>query len=185
MKIAIVTATFPPYIGGMGNSAYEIARLLAMQNQVTVFTPFCHCERNEVERSNPCPPDRHVCNGNLKIEYIKPTLQIGKGAVLLKLWQELKEFDLLYLHYPFFGTTEIIWLFKLLNPKIKLIIHFHMDTPALSWKMKILSLPSLIIKKSLFKRADKVISASLDYVAHSSIKKYFLWKKTRFYDSHS
>ena len=48
-----------------------------------------------------------------------------------------------------------------------------MDTPALSGFAKLLSIPSRLIQKSLFKRADKIISASLDYVAHSSVQKYF------------
>ena len=90
-----------------------------------------------------------------------------------QLYRELNGFDCVYLHYPFFGGAEVVWLYALLNRKVKLIIHFHMDTPALSGLGKILSLPSLLIRKSLFKRADKVISASLDYVAHASVKKYF------------
>lgn len=169
MKIAIVTAVFPPYQGGMGNSAYEIARLLAEQNEVTVFTPdySCHSEDEESRSFASAQDDK------IEVKYIKPLLQLGFGAFIPELYKQLKKFDIIYLHYPFFGGTEIVWLFKLLNPKIKLIIHFHMDTPALNWRAKILSLPSLMIKKSLFKRADKIISASLDYVAHSSIKKYF------------
>ncbi|MFA6551734.1 MAG: glycosyltransferase family 4 protein [Patescibacteria group bacterium] len=173
-KIAIVTAVFPPYQGGMGNSAYEIARLLAEQNEVTVFTPdySCHSEDEESKSFAGAQDDK------VEIKSIKPLLQLGFGAFIPSLYKYLKNeknkyFDIIYLHYPFFGGAEIVWLFKLLNPKIKLIIHFHMDTPALNWRAKILSRPSLMIKKSLFKRADKVISASLDYVAHSSIKKYF------------
>ncbi|MEK7067646.1 MAG: glycosyltransferase family 4 protein [Patescibacteria group bacterium] len=167
MKIAVVTPTFPPYRSGMGNSAAELARLLARGNEVVVFTPLFPSEERSDEESIT------VQNDKIKVEYIKPLLQLGLGAFIPKLYQELKNFDAIYLHYPFFGGAEVVWLFKLFNPKVKLVIHFHMDTPALSWPAKILSLPSLVIKKSLFKRADKIISASLDYVAHSSVKKYF------------
>ncbi|MFA5318191.1 MAG: glycosyltransferase family 4 protein [Patescibacteria group bacterium] len=181
MKIALIVSTFPPYKGGMGNSAYEIAKILSMENEVTVLTTLCHCERSETERSNPDDeiatllPSVAPRNDKMVVERIKPTWKIGNGAVLLKLWRKLKEFDVVYLHYPFYGTAEIVWLYKLLHPKTKLIIHFHMDTPNLKWWGKILSLPSRMIKNSLMQRADKIISASLDYVAHSSIRE--VWKK--------
>ncbi len=194
MKICIIVSTFPPYKGGMGNSAYEFAKILGVENDVTVFMPsFCHSERSGATAkrseesiidssslSHPASQAKQVSvvpqNDNLKIERIKPTWKIGNGAVLLKLWGKLKDFDVIYLHYPFYGTAEIIWLYKVLHPRQKLAIHFHMDTPNLKWWGKILSMPSKLIKNNLMKRADKIISASLDYVAHSSIKE--VWKKT-------
>lgn len=163
MKIAIITSTFPPYNGGMGNSAAEIAQILALKHEITVFTP------------QQAYGDK-IHDFNFAIEYVKPTWQIGHGAVLMSLWGRLKDFDIIYLHYPFYGTAEIIWLYKILHPSIKLIIHFHMDTPHLAWNLKILSWPLLFIKNSLMSKADKIITASLDYTAHSSIKK--VWQKS-------
>jgi len=210
MKIVIITSTFPPYKGGMGNSAYEIAKILnTSENKVTVFT-LKH--KNTVET-------RHASSLPMRIVQIKPFLSFGfkNGGFIPQLYKYLKKghtviareqgdrsnpdeittsssaplrtsrndnsFDIIYLHYPFFGGAEIIWLYKLLHPsfakatdckhKTKLIIHFHMDTPALSGLAKFLSIPSLLIRKSLFKHADKIISASLDYVQHSSIKEYY------------
>jgi len=164
MKIAVVTATFPPYQSGMGNSAYEIARFLASQNEVMVFTP--EYENAEAENFASLP---------YEIKYLKPFLQFGLGAFIPSLYQELKDFDVIYLHYPFYGTAEIIWLYKILHPRKNLVIHFHMDTPNLAWHTKILSWPLKLVKNNLMKRADKIISASLDYVAHSSIND--VWKK--------
>jgi len=196
MKIAVVVSTFPPYHGGMGNSAYESARLLAVQNDVAVFT---------LSRDNPDDYGEAPRNDNMQITRIKPLFSFGfkNGGFAPRLYKVLHQWlqcgsvpprpaarpplhakrvgrgegaggeGAMYLHYPFFGGAEIVWLFKMFHPKIKLIIHFHMDTPALSFLNKILSVPSRLIKPSLFKRADKVISASLDYVAHSSVKKYF------------
>jgi glycosyltransferase involved in cell wall biosynthesis len=174
MKIAVVVSTFPPYSGGMGNSAFELARFLAMQNEVKIFTlarDDCHCEWSEAERSNP----DEIATSFLSVAPLKPTLSFGfkNGGFVPALYKQLRDFDAIYLHYPFFGGTEIVWLFKMFHPKVKLMIHFHMDTPALSGFGKILSLPSFLVRKSLFRRADKIIAASLDYVAHSSIKKYF------------
>ncbi len=166
MKIAIITSTFPPYKGGMGNSAYEEARILSERgSRVVVLTP----ESNGNDKSEKHNPETG------SVHRLKPALKIGKGAVLLKLWLKLKEHEIIYLHYPFFGTAEIIWLYKLLHPEKKLIIRFHMDTPDLKWWGRALGLPSLLVKKRLMQQADKIICASLDYVANSSIKS--IWKK--------
>ncbi|MFH1325975.1 MAG: glycosyltransferase family 4 protein [Candidatus Falkowbacteria bacterium] len=201
MKIAVITSTFPPYKGGMGNSAYEIAKILAVENNTLTLT-LSQREREQLEEE--------VFDG-IKVIRIKPTFSFGfkNGGFIPQLYKYLKKSfsnssyplprlherrgeprgrsgggeGVIYLHYPFFGGAEIIWLYKLLHSsfakategksKTKLIIHFHMDTPALSPLAKFLSIPSLLIKKSLFKRADKIISASLDYVQHSSIKEYY------------
>ncbi|PIR94910.1 hypothetical protein COT95_01635 [Candidatus Falkowbacteria bacterium CG10_big_fil_rev_8_21_14_0_10_37_6] len=191
MKIAVITSTFPPYKGGMGNSAYEIARILARENEVSVFTlkQFCHHESGNTAHETMLQYqwDCHVApltagsatsrNDSVHVVQIKPTFSFGfkNGGFVPALYKELKNFDFIYLHYPFFGGAEVVWFFKLFNPKVKLIIHFHMDTPALSNLGKFLSLPSLVVKRSLFKQADKIICGSFDYVAHSSIKK--IWQK--------
>lgn len=48
-----------------------------------------------------------------------------------------------------------------------------MDTPKLSLVAKVLSIPSKLILNSLFKKADKIISASLDYIKESDIKNIY------------
>ena len=166
MKIALIVSTFPPYKGGMGNSAYEIAKILGVEHNTLTLT-LSHEERELAEETV----------DGLKVVRMEPLFSFGfkNGGFIPKLYKELKSFDTIYLHYPFFGGAEIVWLYKVLHPRKKLVIHFHMDTPNLKWWGKVLSLPSKLIKNNLMKRADRVISASLDYVAHSSIKN--IWKK--------
>lgn len=143
MKIAQVVCAFPPYAGGIGNSAYQIGQLLADKHEVTNFTP----------------------------DNMKPWLRYGHGAFLPSLLWRLRRFDYIYLHYPFFGTAEVVWLFKLFNKKTKLIIHYHMDVKNLSALAKILSLPSRLIRSSLLNQAETIVTASLDYIENSQIKK--------------
>jgi len=145
MKIASIACAFPPYAGGIGNSANLISQILRSEHEVADFTP----------------------------EHLKPWLRYGHGSVLFSLLWRLKSFDYIYLHYPYFGTTEIVWLFKLFNKKTKLIIHYHMDVSGLKPLARILSWPSRLTRASLLKRADLIVSASLDYVKHSQIKKYY------------
>jgi len=152
MKIAQVVCAWPPYAGGIGNSAYRIGQLLAEQHEVTNFTPAT----------------------------LKPWLKYGHGAFLPQLLWRLPAFDYIYLHYPFFGTAEIVWLVKLFWRRPKLIIHYHMDVKNLGFATRFLSWPSRLILPSLLNRAEIIVSASLDYLKHSQIKKYYLAHPEKF-----
>jgi len=152
MKIAQVVCALPPYAGGIASSANQIEELLAQQHEVTNFSPTT----------------------------LKPWLRYGHGAFLPQLLWRLPRFDYIYLHYPFFGTAEVIWLFKLFFARPKLILHYHMDVRNLGLATKFLSLPSRLIRSSLLNRADIIVSASLDYIKDSQIKKYYLAHQEKF-----
>lgn len=145
MKIASIVCTFPPYAGGIGNSALRINQLLEDKHEITTFTPAT----------------------------IKPWLRYGNGAFIPQLFWKLNKFDYIYLHYPFFGTAEVVWFFKLFFKRPKLIIHYHMDVRGLSPLARILSLPSKLIRRSLLNQADTIVTASLDYIKASQIKDYY------------
>ncbi len=145
MKIASIVCTFPPYAGGIGNSAFRINKLLEDKNEITLFTPAT----------------------------IKPWLRYGLGAFIPQLFWKLNKFDYIYLHYPFFGTAEVVWFFKLFFKRPKLIIHYHMDVDGLTPIARLLSLPSRLIRRSLLNQADTIIAASFDYIKESQIKNYY------------
>lgn len=153
MKIAQIVCTFPPYAGGMGNSALTIGELLSSQHQVSTFFP--QKKKKKTIRTKQ------------EISPLKAPLQYGHGAFLPQLLKKLRGYDRLYLHYPFFGTAELIWLFQVFSRKQKLIIHYHMDVTGLRGPARLLGLPSKVIFKSLFKKADIIITASLDYIENS------------------
>lgn len=163
LNIAVIVSTYPPYAGGMGNSAADaVAVLRAAGHTIRVFT------------LQPAGNDLHA--HEKEVERLVPRLSFGfkNGGFVPQLYAALKSgaFDVIYLHYPFYGGAEMVWLYKLLHPKTRLIIQFHMDTPKLSWKGKVLTLPSVLIRKRLFKRAETVICSTLDYAKHSSIGSY-------------
>ncbi|MFA6513746.1 MAG: glycosyltransferase family 4 protein [Patescibacteria group bacterium] len=145
MKIAQIVCAFPPYAGGIGNSAFTLYELLSDKHEITNFTP----------------------------NNLKPLLRHGHGAFLPQLLWKLKNFDFIYLHYPFFGTAEVVWLFKLFFKKPKLAIIYHMDVKNSSLTKRILGLPSLAIRNSLLKQADVIITGSLDYIKNSQIKNFY------------
>jgi len=158
MKIAQIVCAFPPYTGGIGQSAKRYGEILSSNHEVTTFT---------------LSPKTESVVSSREIKYLNPLIRYGHGGLPFSLLFSLRKFDCVYLHYPFFGATEILWLFLLFNKKSRLVIHYHMDTADLPWFLKILASPSYLIRASLFNRAEKIISASLDYIENSQVSSLF------------
>ncbi len=162
MRIAHLVCRFPPYTGGMGQAAFEqVSRLAKRGHQVAVFT------LSQKKKLNP----RQL---NFKIIYFKAFPRLGNAGFCPQLLWRLHDFDIIQLHYPFFGVQEILWLAKKLGIiKAKLVIFYHMDATFNNWLLKVLSFKAKLIRKSLFKTAKQICCASLDYLKHSSLAKFY------------
>ncbi|MCF7794823.1 glycosyltransferase [Patescibacteria group bacterium] len=171
MKIAQIVCSFPPYKGGIGNSAKGLAKLLSPEIDIHTFTTE-KLKDDKKHNKNNLHKDKFKAE-NTNVFYLKPLLKLGQAAILPSLFFKLKKYDAIILHYPFFGTNEILYLYRLFNKKQKLYIYYHMDVQALNPLYKILSLPGHICGKALIKQADKVIVSSLDYLQNSQIKKLY------------
>lgn len=158
MKIAQVVCTFPPSVGGIGQSAERLGDILSEEHQVTTFAlgPE-NCERIKPEL------------GRQKVIFLYPSLRVGYGGLAFSLLWRLRSFDLIYLHYPFFGADALVYLIKIFRPQTKLVIHYHMDTPALQGIKKVLALPSRHIFKRLMSKAMRIIASSQDYAESSRL----------------
>ncbi len=154
MRIAQIVCSFPPYAGGIGQSAKRFGDILKSEHEIVTFTL--------------TTKNLTATNQEDGVKYLKPLFRYGHGGLPFSLLFSLRKFDTIYLHYPFFGATELVWLFLLFNKK-KLVIHYHMDTSDLPWFLKLLAIPSQIVRKSLFNKAHKIISGSLDYLEKSQI----------------
>jgi glycosyltransferase involved in cell wall biosynthesis len=92
LRIAHVTATFPPYRGGTGNACFHNARELARRgHEVHVFTPALPGAARQERRDG------------IMIHRLRPLLRTGNASVLPGLVWTLRGFDVIHLHYPFFG----------------------------------------------------------------------------------
>jgi glycosyltransferase involved in cell wall biosynthesis len=173
MKIAQIVCTFPPYRGGIGNSVYNISENLAeLGHEVTVFTPNYHYK--DKDEFNP-PEDK------FKVERLNPLFKYGNAAFIPQLLWKLNNFDIIHLHYPFYGSLGPILLIKLLSGrKMKLIIHYHMDSRAKGLKGVFFHLYNILFLPFLVKAAKIITCASLDYVKYSDLKKYYRIKPDKF-----
>lgn len=165
MKIAIVSPVFPPYAGGMANVAFHHARLLQEKGfDVVVFTP--NYKRNLTEKIN---------YQGIPTVILKPVFQFGNAALIPSLRQSLNGFDVVFLHYPFFGADEMLF-----GLKKRLIVFYHMDVVGQGLFRAIFLLHKKIFLPLLMKKAEKVIVSSFDYANGSDIKKYYIASPEKF-----
>ncbi|MGH2988553.1 MAG: glycosyltransferase family 4 protein [Solirubrobacterales bacterium] len=89
-----MTATFPPYPGGAGNTCFQFARRQAeLGHHVEVFT---------------APADGEAPDpGGVLVHRIRPLLEIGNAPLIPRL-ARLEGFDVLHLHYPFIFGSELV-----------------------------------------------------------------------------
>jgi glycosyltransferase involved in cell wall biosynthesis len=152
-----VTATFPPYRGGTGNVCYHNAAELARRGHaVTVFTALVAGA-----------PERETRDG-IRIRRLRPLVRAGNAPVLPQLLPTLAGFDVIHLHYPFFGG-EIAALAAGLN-RTPLVITYHQDV----FQSGLLGLAARLLTRTLgrwtLRRAQCLLFTSADYGQASYVR---------------
>jgi glycosyltransferase involved in cell wall biosynthesis len=114
MNIAHIVCTYPPYFGGMGNSAFHMAEGLAARgHDVQVYTPL-YTETPDIETQ-------------ATVQRVAPSFAYGNAAILPNMHKLLKDMDIVHLHYPFFGVAGKIRRLKKKYPNLSLVTSYHMD----------------------------------------------------------
>ncbi|MEI7498512.1 MAG: glycosyltransferase family 4 protein [Candidatus Falkowbacteria bacterium] len=161
MKIAVVVCTFPPYKGGMGNSAWRLAEVMAkLGHNITVFTSKQKVGLAEV-------------SNNVKVVRLPTAIKIGNAAKLIGLETALIGFDIIHFHYPFYGSHRAILRAAKRSPQTKLLLHYHMEPAAGGLKGWLFKLERLFILPVLINRATTVITATSDYRDQTVLARYY------------
>jgi len=156
LKIAQVVSTYPPYRGGMGAVAFEYTeRLRNRGHNVHVFTP-----RYEKTVGDPDYVHR-----------VPSPLHWGNAGVVPSLAYRLKGFDLVHLHYPFFGGAEPLIVRKYLQPHQPLVMTYHMDNKSSGFKNLIFDAHRRAILPWIVERADKILVSSREYADTCALSK--------------
>lgn len=187
MTIAHIVCTYPPYHGGMGNVAFELVKNLQERgHRVIVYTPdyFSSEEIKGTDEEKSAHSDR-LSEQIAEVRRIAPRLAYGNAAYMPQVLQELHDVDIVHLHYPFFGTANLIRKWKQQHPEKKLVVSYHMDPRDAGWKGLLFSYYSAFWMPKIFSAADAIIAASFDYVRHSRASKFFanhptLWHEIPF-----
>ncbi len=159
MKVAHLVSTFPPYKGGMGNAAAQFAGIYARRHEVMVFTP---------RHGEALPP----VDSNFRVEWLSSPLRSGNAACLPQLLWRLRPYEIIHLHYPFYGAHLPVLLACILWRR-KLVLHYHMDSLATGLRGMLFALNRRMVLPLLVRRAELVIGSSLDYLDHSHLAAYF------------
>ncbi|MEI8361193.1 MAG: glycosyltransferase family 4 protein [bacterium] len=168
MKIAYIVCTYPPYRGGMGNSAKQIAELAVANHQVTVFTPNYDDRQKDLDST-----------AAVRVEYLNTLFKFGNAAWVPQLIWYLRKYDLTYLHYPFYGAHKQAYNFSLLYRR-PLVVHYHMDTAEVGFKALPFWLSRKIVLPLVLFFAKKIVISSLDYLKSSNIKNYYIKHPEKF-----
>lgn len=160
MKIAHVVSTFSPHFGGMGSVCEDEADGLADDDhEVTVFTLRY-------------PNTDYQSNFFLfNVERLLPWIKMGDAGLLPQLTRRLRDFDIIHLHYPFYGGAEWVWLAKLLYRK-KYIVTYHMTaSPSGVVKRSIQRIYDCFWQKRILLGAEKVLVVDKNYWLNLPISK--------------
>ncbi|MBI2475237.1 glycosyltransferase family 4 protein [Candidatus Uhrbacteria bacterium] len=153
-KIAQVVCTYPPYRGGMGNVAFEYTeRLRERGYDVHVFTTKGHVEVDD--------PDY--------VHRVPSIVHIGNAGVMPSLFRRLSGFDLVHLHYPFFGGAEPTIVRKAISPNQGLVMTYHMDATGNGVRGTLFNAHKRILLPWLVNRTDRILASSKDYINGSAI----------------
>jgi glycosyltransferase involved in cell wall biosynthesis len=157
MKIAHVVSTFLPHVGGMGVVCYNEAKRLAESgHDVTVFT---------LKYPRTIYDDKKF---PFKVVRLKPLVRLGDAGLVPQILNNLNGFDLVHLHYPFYGGAE--WL---CFSNLPTVITYHMDAQAEGLKGMISKIYDSFWPKVLFSQAKKIIAVDANHFENTKFGKLF------------
>jgi glycosyltransferase involved in cell wall biosynthesis len=151
LRIAHLTATFPPYPGGAGNTAFRFAREQAARgHDVEVFTA-------------PAPgeiPDP----GDVVVHRIDPVFAVG-NAPLIPALRRVEGFDVVHLHYPFIFGAELTMLGRLNRKRREqaLLVHYKNRLVGPGPRGLLFSAYEHSVAPALIRAADRVCVLSEDH----------------------
>jgi glycosyltransferase involved in cell wall biosynthesis len=113
VRIAHVTATFPPYMAGTGNVCYHNALGLArLGHRVTVYT----AAGPAVEPFDP---------PGVEVRRLRAAVRFGNAPLLPGL-AGIRDVDIIHLHYPFIFGAELVSAVARIR-RIPLVLTYHND----------------------------------------------------------
>jgi glycosyltransferase involved in cell wall biosynthesis len=150
LRIAHVTATFPPYQGGTGNVCFHNTRVLAERgHHVQVYTAAWPGEPDD-------PP-------GVTVHRLKPLIRAGNAPVLPRL-ARLHDVDLVHLHFPFYTGGDLVAL-----SGVPYVVTYHQDVHIDGWLGRVTALHDRTAGRFVLGRAARLCPTSLDYLRHSAI----------------
>ncbi|MGH2355097.1 MAG: glycosyltransferase family 4 protein, partial [Chloroflexota bacterium] len=154
LRVAHVTATFPPYWGGTGNVAWHNAHQMAQRGHAV------HVLTADLGGEALAPDGVHV-------HRLRPLLRAGNAPVLPALLPALRGFDLIHLHYPFFFGAEAVWAASRLY-RTPYVLTYHNALIGDGLRAPLFRAWERVLGTVVLSGADRVLAVSLDHAAAQS-----------------
>jgi glycosyltransferase involved in cell wall biosynthesis len=160
LRIAHVTATFPPYLAGTGYVAHYQTRELARRgHEVHVFTAAVKGSSDEVTADG------------VHVHRLRPLLQVGNASVLPALLG-IRGFDLVHLHYPFMGGAELVSAICRLR-RMPYVLNYHNDLVGTGTRARIFDLYTRLFSRAIFHSAQRLLAVTTDHALHCGLSPLF------------
>jgi glycosyltransferase involved in cell wall biosynthesis len=151
LRIAHVTATFPPYYAGTGNVCYHNVRVLAARgHDVHVFTPSWP--------GRPSDPDR------VAVHRLGTWTRMGNASVLRGLGAGLTGFDVVHLHCPFIGSGELVAALAKAR-SCPLVVTYHNDLIGIGVRGLLFRAYQNVSARAILAAADRVCAVTAGHAA--------------------
>ncbi len=145
----------------------EAKQQVAAGNAVTVFT--MHYP-DTIYRDAQYP---------FRIIRLKPLLKIGNGGFLPQLVSALKGFDVIHVHYPFYGGAEWVWLFSVVHHR-QYVLTYHMDAdPSGRIKLFLQKIYDLIFPRFILGHASRIIVVDGGHARETRFRKFLTSDRVR------
>ncbi len=177
MKIAEVSAVFPPYRGGIGMVCYENARMaVELGHTVDVYTPYYKHLRKKIKRDQSA--------GGVSVHRLRPFFSYGNAAALPQLFWRLQKVDIIHFHYPFLGAEIPILLLSLLFKK-RFFLTYHMDLVGTGKLKNFFRWYTAFFLPPLLRHAFRICVTSVDYARSSYVKQFLEKNPLKFFELHN
>jgi glycosyltransferase involved in cell wall biosynthesis len=162
VRIASVVCAYPPYRGGISNVAARHAHALTESgHEVEVICP-----------AHEGAPGTDVVDG-IVVHRLRPLVRHGTSALVPSVAGRIRGYDLLFLHYPFYGGAEPAALSARAR-RLPYLVFFHMDVVWDGVRGAALEAHRRVLAPLVLGGAHRVLVSSLDYAAHSSLARHRL-----------
>jgi glycosyltransferase involved in cell wall biosynthesis len=151
LRIAHLTATFPPYPGGAGNTAHRFAiEQAARGHEVEVFTA-------------PAPGDPPPTPG-VSVHRLDPVLAIGNAPLIPRV-ARIDGFDVVHIHYPFIFGADLTLLGRLRRRRRSqaLLVHYKNRLVGNGARGVLFEAYERTVAPALIRAADRVCVLSHDH----------------------
>lgn len=159
LRIAHVTATFPPYRGGTGTVCFHNARAVARRgHEVHVWTAALAG----------APPSEQL--DGVSVRRLRPLAQLGNAALLAGLLPALRPYDLIHLHAPFITGAELAAAAAALHG-IPLVMSYHNDLiPTGTWRDAVFWLATRTLRGIASGPAARILFVSQGHAASCDLR---------------